>query len=57
MTCKHCEQWTRDGCRFGHRVFPNGNPGNCRDYWRQPGSDDDVGESEAAADARPRQKS
>lgn len=42
FTCRHCEKWTREGCVLGHAVFPNGSPDWCPDFYREPGSDDDL---------------
>jgi hypothetical protein len=44
-TCKHCERWHRDGCTLGRKVFPRGGPDACRDFYRAPGSDDDLPET------------
>jgi hypothetical protein len=41
-TCRHCEKWTREGCVLGHLMFPNGSPDWCPDFYREPGSDDDL---------------
>lgn len=42
--CRHCEQWTRRGCKLGNALFPGGGAELCGDFWRQPGSDDEIGD-------------
>jgi hypothetical protein len=52
-TCRHCEHWQAGvmsllqerhvECALNRKVFPLGGPGACRDFSREPGSDDEMG--------------
>jgi hypothetical protein len=41
--CIHCESWLPDNCKLGHKVYPRGGFGSCRDFERVCGGDDDLG--------------
>ena len=45
-SCRHCEHWRRvgngEGCELGHEPFFVASFSDCRDFYREPGADDEL---------------